>query len=111
METATKINIPHKSKVRVIWEDDPQNYTKERQKRVAKYITEKYGVDNVQVVFKAKKIDTGNGEVEMTVADNVMDVNYQRKLFKEWLKANKIDIDWDRILRLDDKVVPLGLSE
>jgi DNA repair exonuclease SbcCD ATPase subunit len=104
METATKINIPHKSKVRVIWEDDPQNYTKERQKRVAKYITEKYGVDNVQVVFKAKKIDTGNGEVEMTVADNVMDVNYQRKLFKEWLNLNKVEVDWDRILRLDDKV-------
>jgi DNA repair exonuclease SbcCD ATPase subunit len=104
MEISTQTKIPHKAKVRVIWEDDPQNYTKERQKRVAKYIVEKYGVDNVQVVFKAKKVDTEDGEVEMTVADNVMDVNYQRKLFKDWLEINKIDVDWDKIIRLDNKV-------
>ncbi len=100
----SKIIIPHKAKVRIIWEDDPQNYTKERQTRISKYIAEKYGVNNVQVVFKAKKVDTEDGEVEMTVADNVMDINYQRKLFKDWLDINKIKVDWDRIIRLDDKV-------
>jgi len=104
MEISTETKIPHKAKVRVIWEDDPQNYTKERQKRVAKYIVEKYGVENVQVVFKAKKVDTEEGEVEMTVADNVMDINYQRKLFKDWLDINKIEVDWDKIIRLDNKV-------
>ena len=40
----------------------------------------------------------------MTVADNVMDSTYQRKLFKQWLKVTNIDIDWERLLRLDDKV-------
>ena len=40
----------------------------------------------------------------MTVADNVMDTTYQRKLFKQWLKVTNIDIDWERLLRLDDKV-------
>jgi DNA repair exonuclease SbcCD ATPase subunit len=40
----------------------------------------------------------------MTVADNVMDVNYQRKLFKEWIKVNNVDIDWERLLKLDDRV-------
>jgi DNA repair exonuclease SbcCD ATPase subunit len=104
MEISTKTKIPHKAKVRVVWEDDPQNYTKERQNRIAKYIAEKYDVSNVQVIFKAKKVDTGDGEVEMTVADNVMDVNYQRKLFKDWLEVNKIDVDWDKIIRLDNKV-------
>ncbi|HUS50302.1 MAG TPA: hypothetical protein VMZ91_09050, partial [Candidatus Paceibacterota bacterium] len=27
-----------------------------------------------------------------------------RKLFKEWLTINNVDVDWDRLLRLDDKV-------
>lgn len=99
-----KFNIPNKAKVRVIWEDNPENYTQERSKRIAKYITEKYNNPNVQVIFKPKKVTTENGEVEMTVADNVMDTNYQRKLFKEWLKNSNIDVDWDRVLRLDDKV-------
>jgi DNA repair exonuclease SbcCD ATPase subunit len=99
-----KLNIPNKAKVRVIWEDNPENYTQERSKRIAKYITEKYENPNVQVIFKPKKVTTETGEVEMTVADNVMDINYQRKLFKEWLKNTNVDIDWERLLRLDDKV-------
>lgn len=99
-----KIEVPSKSKIRIIWEDNPENYTKERSNRIAKYMTEKYGNSNVQVIFKPKKVSTENGEVEMSVADNVMDISYQRKLFKEWLKNNNIDVDWDRILKLDDKV-------
>lgn len=99
-----KITIPSKSNVRVIWEDAPENYTKDRVKRIEQYIAQKYSVDKVQVIFKPKKIDTEHGQVEMSIADNVMDVTYQRKLFKEWLEGNKIEIDWERVLRLDDKV-------
>ncbi len=99
-----KIDVPNKAKIRIIWEDNPENYTQERSKRIGKYVSEKYGNPNVQVVFKPKKIITDDGEVEMTVADNVMDTTYQRKLFKEWLKVTNIDVDWDRLLRLDNKV-------
>ncbi len=98
------ITIPKNAKCRVIWEDDPNNYTQERQKRINQYFVEKYGNTNFQVIFKPKKITTDKGEVEMTVADNIMDITYQRKLFKQWLTDNKVDIDWDRLLRLDDKV-------
>lgn len=107
MGVATKlkeVKIPSKAKIRLIWEDSPENYTKERANRISKYITEKYNNPNVQVIFKPKKISTENGEVEMTVADNIMDLNYQRKLFKQWITDNKVDVDWDRLLRLDDKV-------
>ena len=99
-----KMEVPSKAKIRVIWEDNPENYTQERSKRIAKHITEKYGNNNVQVVFKPKKITTEEGEVEMAVADNVMDTIYQRKLFKQWLKTTNINIDWERLLRLDDKI-------
>jgi DNA repair exonuclease SbcCD ATPase subunit len=98
------LTIPSKAKIRVVWEDNPENYTKERSNRIAKYIAEKYDNNNVQVIFKPKKVTTEAGEVEMTVADNVMDTNYQRKLFKQWVTDNKVDVDWDRLLRLDDKV-------
>ena len=40
----------------------------------------------------------------MTVADNVMDPIYQRKLFKEWIKLNDVDVEWERLLKLDEKV-------
>ena len=103
-KTKEKVSIPSKANVRVVWEDAPENYTKDRVKRVEQYIAEKYGVSKVQVIFKPKKQDTEHGQVEMSIADNVMDTTYQRKLFKEWLDGNKIDVDWDRLLRLDDKV-------
>lgn len=99
-----KVSIPTKATVRVVWEDAPENYTKDRVKRIEQYIAEKYGVSKVQVIFKPKKQDTEHGQVEMSIADNVMDTNYQRKLFKEWLDGNKIDVDWERLIRLDDKV-------
>ena len=103
-KTKQKIKIPPKANCRIIWEDVPENYTKDRVKRIEQYIAEKYGVSKVQVIFKPKKQDTEHGQVEMSIADNVMDSNYQRKLFKEWLGGNKIDVDWERLIRLDDKV-------
>ena len=100
----TKITIPSKATVRVQWEDEPQNYTKDKVKRIEHYFAEKYNVEKVQVIFKPKKVDSVNGEVEMSITDNVMDSNYQRRLFKEWLDNNQINVDWERLLRLDDKV-------
>ena len=38
----SRVTVPSKAKVRVIWEDNPENYTQERSKRIAKYITDKY---------------------------------------------------------------------
>jgi DNA repair exonuclease SbcCD ATPase subunit len=99
-----KITIPSKATVRVQWEDEPQNYTKDKVKIIERYFVEKYGIEKVQVIFKPKKVDSINGEVEMSITDNVMDGNYQRRLFKEWLDNNQINVDWERLLRLDDKV-------
>lgn len=103
-KTKQKIKIPPKANCRIIWEDAPENYTKDRVKKIEQYIAEKYGVSKVQVIFKPKKQDTEHGQVEISIADNVMDSNYQRKLYKEWLDGNKIDVDWERLIRLDDKV-------
>ena len=99
-----KITIPSKATVRVQWEDEPQNYTKDKIKIIERYFVEKYGIEKVQVIFKPKKIDSNSGTVDMSITDNVMDSNYQRRLFKEWLDNNQINVDWERLLRLDDKV-------
>ena len=59
----TKVMIPSKAKIRVLWEDNPENYTQERAKLVTKYFTEKYDNLNVQVVFKPKKVVTSEGSI------------------------------------------------
>jgi hypothetical protein len=100
----SSVNIPSKANLRVMWEDEPQNYSKERVKRITSYFSQKYGIENVQVVFKPKKNKSNDDSLDVGDVDNVMDINYQRTLFKQWLDNNSINIDWERLIKLDDKV-------
>jgi DNA repair exonuclease SbcCD ATPase subunit len=36
--------------------------------------------------------------------ENIMDEEYQRKLFAEWLKRNETNVDFSRLCKLDDKI-------
>lgn len=102
------IIIPSKAQIKVYWDDFPENNSYEGKKRVKAYFSEKYNIpqENINVVFRAKKRDIEGKEVsiEEGVIDNIMDINYQRDLFKQWLDREKIQVDWDRLIKLDDKV-------
>lgn len=102
------IVIPSKAQIKVYWDDFPENNSYEGKKRVKAYFSEKYNIpqENINVVFRAKKRDLDGKEVsiEEGVIDNIMDINYQRDLFKQWLDREKIQVDWDRLIKLDDKV-------
>lgn len=102
------LHIPAYAKVKVYWDDRPENYSREGRNRVKSYFARKYGVhkSNVNVVFRPTKIDKNGNEIEITGAgiDNIMDVNYQRGLFKEWITRNEKEVDFERIVRLDEKV-------
>ena len=105
--TESKIKIPSRGYIRVYWYDRPENYTKEGKSRVATYFSQKYNVDvkRINVVFRPVQND---GKTEITVSDgvidNIMDIAYQRKLFKAWLKSENVDVNWERMMRFDDTV-------
>jgi DNA repair exonuclease SbcCD ATPase subunit len=100
--------ITPSSKIKVYWDDVPQNYSKELENRVQAHFSRKYNVDkkNVKVVYRAVKKDKNGNIVEITDAgvDNIMDVNYQRELMKQWLKNNEREVNFDRLVKLDDKI-------
>ena len=50
--------------------------------------------------------NTAGKVVDITdgLVDNIMDTAYQRGLFTQWIKMNNIDINFDRLCRLDDRV-------
>ena len=66
--------------IRVIWEDTPTNFTKERLRRTKSYFQKKYNSKNVTVVTKSKSID--GEELKLGLDTNVMDTTYQKKLLK-----------------------------
>lgn len=96
------------AKIRVQWNDRPENYSRENRLTIRNYFAKKYGVDknNIQVNFTAVNLDKNGNEVEIVGAtiDNIMDPNYQKELFKEWLKREEIEIDINRLMKLDDLI-------
>ena len=102
------IMMPPYAKVKVYWDDKPENYSRESKNRVKSYFSRKYGVNksNINVVFRPTKVDNNGNVIEIDGAgiDNIMDTNYQRGLMKEWLNREEKDVDFKRIVKLDEKV-------
>ena len=107
-KTLTKVHVPEKAHIRVDWEDYPENRTVEAKNRVKSYFSKKYGVPTTSIKInfipiiknkEGKVIDISDGLIE-----NIMDEEYQRKLFSEWLKRNQTNVDFKRLCKLDDKI-------
>ena len=96
------------AKIKIYWDDQPHNYSREAKNKIRNYFANKYGVNknNINVVYRPVK-RTANGDlIEITGAgiENIMDVNYQRALMKELIERDDKKVDFNRILALDDKV-------
>jgi len=90
--------------IKVTWEDVPENFTSEKIKRVKSYFQDKYKSKNVQVITKSLT-NVNNTRLEsLEASDNILDHQYQKKLMKDFIKDNDIDIKWELIDRLDNKV-------
>lgn len=107
-ETVEKLYIPPTAKIKIKWEDRPENYSKENKNKIRNYFANKYGVNknNVIVSYIPVKLNNKGELVEITGAniDNIMDMNYQRALMKELIERDNKNVDFDRIIALDNKV-------
>lgn len=90
--------------IKVVWEDVVENFTPERVKRVKAHFQQKYNATNVQVITKtlSQKHDTKLKTLEVT--DNILDPQYQKTLMKDFLTENKINVKWELVDRLDNRV-------
>ena len=104
IDVEKKIEVSKDGFVRVIWYDDPENYTKEKHNRIKSYFQNKYGVRNINIVFRSNERKSMEGTVDADFSDNILDEQYQRKLFNQWLLINNVKVDMDHLLSLDTKV-------
>ena len=102
------VKIPPYAKIKVYWDDKPENYSRESRARVKKYFSKKYGIapQNVNVVYRPVKLNKDGKLIEVDGANinNIMSIPYQRNLFKEWLDREAKEVDFNRIISLDNKV-------
>jgi hypothetical protein len=106
--TEKKVHISPYARIKVYWDDRPENYSKESKNKIRAYFSKRYGVNknNISVIYRPVK-RTENGDIiEITGAslENIMDVNYQRSLMKELITRDNKVVDFDRIIALDEKV-------
>ena len=103
-----RINIPNKAKVRIYWDDKPENYSREERNKIRSHFANIYGVprNSINIIFRPVKKDKDGNTIEISGVgiENIMDINYQHQLFKEWLKREDKKVDFDRLLALDKKV-------
>ena len=113
MATKTKekkevVSLSSKSQVKVYWDDRPENNSYEGKQRIKSYFSKKYNIpaSSINVIFRAVKNDSTPQLITLSdaVVDNIMDTTYQKSLFKEWIERENVQVDWDRIIKLDDKV-------
>lgn len=91
--------------IKVEWEDVPENLTQERIKRVKEYFKQKYNAIDVKINTKAT-ISVGNDVKlkSLEANDSILDSQNQKNLIKDFIKENKINIEWDLINRLDNRI-------
>ena len=90
--------------IKVTWSDVPENFTPEKIKRVKTYFQNKYNAKNVQVITKSLTHVENTRLRSLEVTDNILDPQYQKTLMKDFIKENDIDVKWELVNRLDDKV-------
>lgn len=90
--------------IKVTWEDVPENFTPEKIRRVKSYFQEKYNTKHIQVITKNLSHDQDTKLKSLDVSDSILDHQYQKTLMKEFIAENKIDIKWEMVDRLDNKV-------
>lgn len=91
-------------KIKVVWEDVAESFTQERIARIKSYFSKKYKSKNVTVVTKTVVTKSDNKLESIDMADNILDTQYQKELVKEYMKIHELNVDWDLISRLDDRV-------
>jgi len=108
VRTKKLINVPPNGNIRVDWQDYPENRTLETINRVKTYFSDKYSLPKTAIKINFIPIlkNSAGKVVDITdgLIDNIMDTAYQRTLFTEWVKLNGVDVDFERLCRLDDKV-------
>ena len=90
--------------IKVTWQDVPENFTPEKIRRVKSYFQEKYNSKNVQVITKTLANVNETRLESLEASDSILDHQYQKKLMKDFIKDNSIDIKWELVDRLDNKV-------
>ena len=89
--------------IQVVWEDLPENFTQDKLKSVKHYFSKKYNTTNVNVLTKAKNVETETMQ-SIDVSVNINDAQYQLDLITSYLKSKGQEDKSEDILSINKMV-------
>lgn len=90
--------------IKVTWQDTPENFTAEKIRRVKSYFQKKYNTKNIQIVTKTVSNIEETKLKSLDISENISDNDYQKTLMKDFVEENNIDVSFERLNSLDNKV-------
>lgn len=90
--------------IKVTWEDYPENFSPEKLRRVKSYFQDKYKTKHIRIITKSLANDSTIKLESLDTSDSILDPQYQKKLMKDFMKENSINVKWELIDRLDNRV-------
>jgi DNA repair exonuclease SbcCD ATPase subunit len=95
--------------IQVVWEDISENFTQDKIKSVKHYFQKKYNTTNVNVLTKAKNVETDTMQ-SIDVSVNISDPNYQLDLLKKFIESKGYVDHQEKVLSIN-KMVENKMSE
>lgn len=96
--------------VKVIWDGNQEDFTKERKLRLKEYFRNKYRTSNVTIITRSKAKD--EYDLVVDVSSDIRDLAFQRELIQNLLEGKGQMSDYNAILNLDaaveDKIIQSG---
>jgi DNA repair exonuclease SbcCD ATPase subunit len=89
--------------IQVVWEDLPENFTQDKLKSVKHYFSKKYNTTNVNVLIKAKNVETETMQ-SIDVSVNISDPQYQLDLINNYLKSKGYEDKSEDVLAINRMV-------
>jgi hypothetical protein len=91
--------------IKVEWIDVPENFTEEKANRIKHYFQNKYNSNNVKIINKISSAWISNAKLASIDSDeSITDYQYQKKLIKDYIKDNNIEVSWEQINKLDNRI-------
>lgn len=89
--------------IQVVWEDLPENFTQDKLKSVKHYFSKKYNTANVNVLTRAKNVETETMQ-SIDVSVNINDAQYQLELITNYLKSKGYEDKSEDVLSINKMV-------
>ena len=90
--------------IKVIYEDVRENLTQQNINKIKRYFENKYNSTSVKIIPIVNNKDNKELDVEITTNDNITDNQFQKNLIKTYIEQNKIEVDFNLLDRLDNRI-------